>query len=128
MTASLILLVISAIGKAFQDSCKINIFPRSWTWWNEKTSWTIKDNIENWITGKQIDWLEWLFHNVLVWITDGWHFFQMLFINTGFVGSVLFGYAVWDKNWWILLLAAICWKTLFQGVYSLLKLIFNHEV
>ena len=89
-------LALSALAKVMMDLCKISAFPERFTWLNEKTSWRLKDTLEERILGKQNDFLEWCFHTFLVWVTDGWHFFQMLFLN-GIVAFIL----VWfNTNPW----------------------------
>lgn len=118
MTYGLILIALSAIAKVFMDLCKINAFPDSWTWWNERTSWANKDKWEEKLLGRQNDLVEAIFHTVLVWVTDGWHFFQMLFLNLLFVGALM----PFMKWYWVLLIIA-GYKIIFQTGYSLLKLI-----
>jgi hypothetical protein len=119
----IVLLVISAIAKILQDLCKVNAFPKSWTWWNERTSWTYKDDFENWIFNRQIDWIEWLFNTVLVWITDGWHFWQMIFLNSLFVAG---GIAAGVKWYWVILVI-IVYKIIFELGYSSMRKILNRK-
>ena len=121
MTLSIIIIVIAAYAEAIKDHAMRNAYPESWTWMNVKTSWRIKDNLENWILGKQNNFLEWLFHNVLVWITDGWHFFQMIFLNCLMVGIILLTPEIGWVWYWSALVIAVGYKTTFQIFYSLLK-------
>lgn len=113
-----ILIYVAGVAKAIQDRCKINSFPKSWAWWNEKTSWVYKDQMENWITGKQIGWLEWLFHTVLVFVTDGWHFFQMIRQVSLVTGTCLIVVHSNVKWYWIALAILVAFNLTFELVYS----------
>jgi len=104
-----ILLALSAIAKAIMDAAKINAFPESWMWWNELTSWRNK-----------YQWNIPFAKTAMVWITDAWHFFQMLFLNLLFIGMWLF-----EGTWWQLLIVIVVYKVIFQGAYSLIKTIFK---
>lgn len=117
-----VLLSIAFIAKALQDLCMINFYPKSWTWWNVKTSWTIKDDIENWIFKRQIDWLEWLFHTSLVWITDGWHFWQMVYLNCA--AWAFYFILCPDIAWYWFLALTVAWKVLFTVTYHSIRRFF----
>lgn len=112
---SLLLIIISAIAKALQDLCKINAFPPSWTWWNEKTSWRNKYHELSSGTAPRFFGST----TFLVWLTDGWHFFQMVYLNTLMLGFWLLPFG-WSEWYWTLA-CIIGFKVVFEISYSLLK-------
>lgn len=127
MIISYILIAIAAIAKAIQDHCKINSFPDSWTWWNESDSWRNKWDIKHKLslyegTLRVTDKRKPRFFGsttFLVWVTDGWHFFQMVYLN-----CLIVGFWLLDEPWWVMLICLVGFKVIFQGAYSLIKIIF----
>lgn len=64
-------MVLFVLFDELQQECEKNRWPEDWKiskWLNEITSYK---NKHNWKP-------TWLFNSVLVWLTDGPHFFQML--------------------------------------------------
>ena len=121
------LIGIAAIAKGVQDLCKINAFPDSWTWWNESDSWRNKWDIKHKLslyegTLRVTDNRKPRFFGsttFLVWVTDGWHFFQMVYLNSLMVGFWLL--AKYMPNWWWLFIMVVLFKVWFESAYSIIK-------
>ena len=107
-----ILLIVSAVAKATMDIIALG----QWSgWWNKAESWCNKWH--NCIPGDEAFFGSSTF---LVWLTDGWHAMQMVFLNTLIVGLLL--YQKQFKNiWWDILIIAIAYKIVFEIAFRLIK-------
>ena len=96
---SLILLIFASFAKVFMDTISDGIY--SSPWWNKSLSWSWK--WKN--TTDPVIKSPWYYlgiykplhiekfpfsSTILVWATDGWHFFQMIFLTLVFSAIVLF--------------------------------------
>jgi hypothetical protein len=79
---SAILVIVAGIAKAFMDTLQFHYYEMRWKlnpqYWNPEISW---QNKYNWGKGKG-KVIEWLLQNPLVFITDGWHLMQFIFLNS----------------------------------------------
>lgn len=89
-----ILLFISAISKAIQDTLSFHVersvFPDN-SWWNPIKSW---ENKYTWFSKSKL--LTWLISNPLVVITDAWHLFG--FIRDFCIFACI---PIISKNYWL---------------------------
>lgn len=63
------------------------------SWWNPEYSWQNKYRYLY-----KNDFLIWIFSTVLVWTTDAWHFFKMIFLSCFFLVMLLLENR--DLIWW----------------------------
>lgn len=132
-TLGIILFGISAISKAIMDHCAIGTWDSKW--WNKSKSWitTYDDKIHGhpvkmykiysnkWKNGDP-DQGEAFFGSstFLIWLTDGWHFFQMIFLNCLFLGLLLHEEPF---NFYDFLILLISFKVIFEISYRAIKLL-----
>lgn len=107
------LLIFSAICKAVMDCISQGIWRGQW--WNKNYSWRNK-----WKNGDPEQGEKFFGSSTfLVWLTDGWHFFQMLFLNSLFLGLMLYEPII---GFWIdLLFVSTGFKIVFELSYRLIK-------
>ncbi len=115
------LLVCTGICKAFMDAIAENIFPTEWKyWWFKDASWENKWKLDKYglleIAEKGDNW--WylgiikpkykerfpLSSTWLVFLTDGWHFFQFLFLKCIVLVVLLFEHItnIWYLDFFII--------------------------
>ena len=83
-------------------------------WWNKDESWRNK-----WKNGDPLQGERFLGSStVFVWATDGWHFFQSLFLNMLILGLLLLD--VENVLLTFVVVSAI-YKTVFEITYRILK-------
>jgi hypothetical protein len=81
---SIILLFIAFISKGIMDTLQfhynrsIYFTFKNQHWWDPSKSWANKYAFKN-------KFLLWIFKGPLVFLTDAWHFFQFVFLNSMFV-------------------------------------------
>lgn len=81
---SILVLTISSMSKAVMD----NIGKNQWKdWWNKNDSSKYKYKNGDPKQGPKFFGST----TFLVWTTDGWHFFQMIYLNTLFLGLLMWG-------------------------------------
>ena len=114
-----VLIAFAGIAKAFQDGCKNNLFPKQWTWMNERTGWRNKYKWEKPTSGEIEFMVGPAFPGAttfLVWITDGWHFFQMLFL-----WSFAYGNYLLELRWYWVIITGIAMRVIFEVTYTIIK-------
>lgn len=110
-----ILLIISAIAKAIQDTLQFHywksVFSKSKNeqWWDPNLSW---ENKYKWFPKSKL--LTWLISNPLVFITDGWHTFQLIRDLT-----IFSCFPIGFENYWLFLLY-IPYRLIFHVCYTYL--------
>ncbi len=90
-----LLLVVSGIAKAVMDTCAdhypVSLFKRlGWnqSYWDKKSSSNNKYKNGDKLQGPKY----FLSTTILVWTTDAWHLFQMIFLTTFSLAFLLTGY------------------------------------
>jgi|GEM_PF-3550988 len=117
---SLILIIVAGIADAFMDIFKI--WPSSrwahltdknrWYRWAGPHAWKNK-----WADGSTTKERFWLSSTALVFVTDGWHFFQMIW-RMAFTLAVVFHHQ-FLINWWAdLLIYSIAYLIPFNLFYD----------
>lgn len=75
------LFALAAIFKAVMDKLQFHYDKSRWwnkgKWWNPAESWQLKWKNGDEKQGERF----WLSSTVFAWLTDAWHFFQMLFLS-----------------------------------------------
>lgn len=116
---SYILIIISAVAKAIMDV----ISEGKWSgWWNKSESWILSDKIETlkWKDGDPEKGERFFGSSTfLVWLTDGWHLFQAIFLNCLFVGLLL--HDGWFNWFYDFLIIAVAYGIIFEISYRLIK-------
>ena len=95
----LILFSIGVLANVTMDELRFHfsrffgkILPEKWfIWWNPSVSWNNKYNFRS-------DILIFIFSTALVWTTDAWHFFKMIFLSCFFLVILLLENR--DLVWW----------------------------
>ncbi len=106
-----ILLILSATVKAVMDHIRFGHFVYKGNWWNPDESWKLK-----WKNGDHLQGERFFGSSTfLVFLTDGWHFFQHLFL------MFLFGSMVPLLGWIIPLIMYAGFTIIFQIIYWLMK-------
>jgi len=107
---------ISGVSKAIMDTISfhfsISIFSGKSRWWDPTKS---HRNKYEWFPNSKV--LTWLFSNHLVFVTDAWHFFQML---KDITFAIAFGLAGIFLPWWSLFIIYIFQRTIFHVLYTYL--------
>jgi len=96
----ILLLILSAISKVFKDWIHHEKVTQWGDWWDPEKSWKFKYKNGNKEEGEKF----FLSTTALVFLTDGWHFFQMLcysFWQLAFAIGVETGYH-WTLNFIVL--------------------------
>jgi hypothetical protein len=79
---SVILVIVAGIAKAFMDTLQFHYYEMRWKlnpqYWNPEISW---QNKYTWGKDKP-KFIQWLLKGPLVFITDGWHLMQFVFLNS----------------------------------------------
>lgn len=104
----IIAILLSAASKAVMDAIQFGqLFSNKGQWWNPDTSWKLKWKNGNPSEGEKFPGSSTIF----VRFTDGFHFFQGLFLTFMFTAMVLYPHAIDTSwSWWILLH--------FAGIYA----------
>ncbi len=126
LTIGITLIVLSAVSKAFMDLCAHEAL-KSWgDWWTGHESWVNKyktDKNGNVLLdnkGKMIPKFP-LSTTILVWLTDGWHFWQKLVYDPLTWGAVIFILAM-PIHWaWSCLIVSVSHKVIFELFYRIIK-------
>jgi hypothetical protein len=116
----LLLVLLSAIAKAVMDVIQFKYYDSIFKegnsyFWNPTLSWYNKYKNLDPKQGPKF----FLSTTVLVWTTDAWHLFQMIFLNALVVGHVILTLGV--SSWWVLwsnLIAVIGFRVVFEIFYS----------
>lgn len=114
------LIFISALSKAIMDVIQFKYYESVFRnfnsyFWNPKLSWANKYKNLDPKQGPKF----FLSTTVLVWTTDAWHLFQMIFLNFLVVGHILITLST--NSWWVLwinLIAIIGFRVTFEIFYS----------
>lgn len=119
VTLIVMFLCIAGLSKAVMDTLQFHygrsIFADCGTWWNPKESWKNKYKHNNPSLGPKFPGSTTIF----VWVTDAWHFFQMIFLSSIQISiilpfTLLFSLPIF---WWILIFFGI--KLIFGAVFEL---------
>ena len=97
----------SGLFKAIMDISSEGLFKRAWL--NKNESWRYKDSYKP----------KWLFRTLLVWVTDGWHYYQFLFLN-GLTAGIALAILI-IPEWYIVYVGFIFMRVSFEISYSSLK-------
>ena len=116
IVVSLSLWVLAAICNAVMDTLAhhfaASIFTKwSWNFWDPRLSWGNKRYDDD-------KWYGWVNNTILVWVTDGWHLFQML-MKTFIVLSIIF-YQPIVTWYWDVLIFTVTWGIIFEIFYKYL--------
>jgi hypothetical protein len=118
MIFAIILLIIAGISKAVKDrimtgwsTSKFKKWGFNREWWDNQISWRNKWKLQNGIVSQKEKFP--LSSTVLVFVTDAWHCFDLIFMLSLSIGIWL---SPINPIWSIVLVLAT-----FQTVYSLLK-------
>lgn len=94
MIFSFILVVIAGISKGIMDTLQFHYFESTFStlknqqWWNPKLSW--KNKYIKRGNSKIAKLIEYLDNSFLVFITDGWHMVQSIFLTALMFAIVLY--------------------------------------
>jgi hypothetical protein len=123
-----ILIIISAIAKAAMDKINFHfndsIFAnRNKYFWNTQLSWPNK-----WKNGfKELDEKFPFSSTILVFLTDGWHLMQFIFLNSLFTAFFLI--SLHDFSYYEAIIHLILLRALFSVTFELFfKYIFSNKV
>jgi len=100
------LILVAAISNALMDLSSEGVF--NGAYWNKDTSWRNKWKYGQPKNGPAFPGSTTIF----VWITDGWHFFQMIF-HTCWQLAI----AIQFEHWWLYFLL---YKLIFSGCFELI--------
>jgi hypothetical protein len=120
MILSIALLILSGLAKAVMDLSSegaLNLKPEDY--WIKSRSWTRKWKLhENGVTITNKEAFPGS-STVFVFLTDGWHLSQFVFLNSLIIGTVLL---CQHSNFWIsLLVASVVPRVVFEITYRVLK-------
>lgn len=104
---SLILILLAFIAKVFMDLSSEDFYNNSY--WDKGKSWVKKNKFKP----------KWLFRTILVFVTDGWHLLQFIFLNLLIVSVVMYSPLI--SIWWDLIIYSIAGRLVFEVIYSLIK-------
>lgn len=114
---------ISAIFKALMDDLqfhynriRMKLMLKNPQYWNPEVSW---ENKYKWGEGKP-KLIKWLLKNTLVFITDGWHLCQFIFLNSLFVAVLLYTPII--KAPYMLFFNFLIYRMLFGLVFNIFYL------
>lgn len=130
MVQLIVCLLFAAVFAAIMD----NIAEGRWSgWWNKNESWKYKwkrkYNIAN--PGKREWYYLWLYKplreerfpyssTMLVWLTDGWHFFKFLF-NRAWQAAIVINIPVFKEMLILYIIIGILFSVPFEIVYKKIK-------
>ena len=117
---SLLLFALAAVCNAVMDvlahKFSSSVFVRlNWTYWDPQMSWGNKYTDNN-------KWYGWINDTILVWVTDGWHLFQML-MKTSIVLAIVFYIPITHAWYWDIILFTIAWGLVFELFYKYLLIL-----
>ncbi len=105
VSVGFILMISSGIWKTVMDFSSEGKYTG---WWDKQSSWKNKDRYKP----------RWLFRTALVWVTDGWHLSQFIFLNT-LMASII---ALCQYFYvWLGVLVAFTGMKLFSELYRQVK-------
>lgn len=116
------LIIISAVAKAAMDKLQFHFYESIFCdlkheFWNADVSWTNKWKKGNKNLGEKF----FLSSTILVFLTDGWHLMQFIFLNTIFL--VIFAIGLHDFT----ISQAIIHTIILRGIFGLFfELFFKH--
>lgn len=99
---TIVFVIIAAIGKSFMDVLQFRFYDMRWNlnreFWNPEISWENKYHMmvkyPHWFpNGIMRLWMKfwrWMFQNPLVFLTDGWHLSQFIFLNSCILAIVCY--------------------------------------
>lgn len=124
----LILSIISAaIGKSIMDTLQFHyensIFIKNQTWWNPKISWKHKYKNDDYTQGPAF----WGSTTYLVFLTDGWHFFQFIFLNSLFIAITFGDPFQFFNNFWDYIFTFLICRILFGVIFELTFRLFSEK-
>ena len=110
---SVILVIVAGIAKAFMDTLQFHYYEMRWKlnpqYWNPEISW---QNKYTWSKGKG-KFFEWLLCGPLVFITDGWHLMQFIFLNSIMIVPAIV------QPWWNPIIVFFVIRIIFGVLFSL---------
>jgi len=117
MSLGILLTVISAISKAFMDLAAHEALGSWGDWWVGHVSWVNKYKNGDPKQGPKFPGsTTWL-----VWLTDGWHFWQKLVYDPLLWGVVIFVLGT-PIHWaWSCLIISVSHKVIFELFYRIIK-------
>ena len=116
MTIAIILIIIAAVAKAVMDT----IAKGQWSgWWNKDESWRWKWDYGYYLhTGGFKERFPGS-TTIFVFLTDGWHLFQFIFLNCLIAGIILWSTPLaW---YWDFLIISVGFRVVFEGSYRVIQ-------
>jgi len=121
---SVILVIVAGIAKAFMDTLQFHYYEMRWKlnpqYWNPEISWENKYRIvrpwnqsDSYLMIYLLKFARWLFMNPLVFVTDGWHMMQFVFLNSIMVVPAIV------QPWWNPIIVFFVIRTIFGVLFSL---------
>lgn len=111
LVITITLIVLAAIFKALMDLSSEDRFNKSW--WDKSTGWRNKYKLGKVENGPAFPGST----TVLVFLTDGWHLFQFLFLS-----CIEMAIAIqFDQWWWYFIGIKIILSGSFELIYSQIK-------
>ena len=121
------LLIVAGIGKAVMDTLQFHFSASVFKtlvnsyWWNPAISWKSKYKNHDPSQGPAFPGSTTIF----VFVTDAWHFFQFIFLNSLFGSIIMYRlseYSMTYFGWWgyiiDFLIMSILFRVIFQIFYS----------
>ena len=115
----IISIIIAAVGKSIMDTLQFHydesIFTKNQTWWNPKITWKHKYKNDDSTQGPAF----WGSTTFLVFLTDAWHFFQFIFLNSLFI-AITFGTPFpFFNNFWDYIFTFLICRILFGSIFEI---------
>ncbi|GAB2542329.1 hypothetical protein [Rufibacter soli] len=111
---ALVFFLLASVCKAFSDSIAHHKIRFGGYWWDGKQSWQAKWKDGDWTQGEAFPFSS----TGLVFLTDGWHFFNMLQLWCYLFAAVAFYLSGPFFNWWVdVLLLHVAFTGCFQVFY-----------
>ena len=115
---SVILVIVAGVAKAIMDTLQFHFYEMRIKldpgYWNPEISW---QNKYYWSKGKG-KFVEWLLCGPLVFITDGWHLMQFVFLNTMMIVPAIV--QPWYNSILIFFVIRVIFGILFSLFYNLI--------
>lgn len=125
---TIILIIISGIGKSIMDTLQFHyggsIFTHNQSWWNPKITWKHKYKNDDYTQGPAF----WGSTTYLVFLTDAWHFFQFLFLNSLFISIIIAIPFPFFNNIWDFILSFLIYRIIFGTVFEISFRLFKKKV
>lgn len=123
----IILIIIASISKSIMDTLQFHysksIFTHNQSWWNPKISWEHKYKDNDCTKGPAFPGST----TFLVFLTDAWHFFQFLFLNSLFISIIIATPFPFFGNIWDFILTFLIYRVIFGVIFEISFRIFSKK-